>query len=135
MREPLISNVPLLQKALDHIEAYPEEWDQDTWGTRSSCGTTACLAGHIALLTGWEPGNAHTTPDLPGGEEWSIVVKDGRYVPVSEVALEELGVPAGRDPSDQVRNLFDSTNTRFDLWSLGHILTNGQLTLPADLSD
>lgn len=35
----------LLDAALTYIEHHPDEWDQGNW----HCGTTACLAGHIAV--------------------------------------------------------------------------------------
>src|SRR6476619_6827832 len=44
-------NVPLLLKALDHIEHHPDEWDQEKW----ICGTTACFAGHAVLIDGGVP--------------------------------------------------------------------------------
>lgn len=42
MTEPT-PNLPLLRKILDHIDAHPEEHDQETW--ESACGTTRCVAG------------------------------------------------------------------------------------------
>lgn len=41
-------NVPLLRQTLAYIEAHPEEWNQTTW----RCGTSACFAGHAAILDG-----------------------------------------------------------------------------------
>lgn len=42
----------ILAGAMAHIDAHPEEWNQLTW----ICGTTACLAGRIAIMAGAKPG-------------------------------------------------------------------------------
>lgn len=49
------ANVPLLLKTLAHIEAHPQEWDQERW----ICGTTACFAGRAAILDGAEFSSVH----------------------------------------------------------------------------
>ena len=41
-------NLELLDLALNYIDEHPEEWDQSTW----DCGTTACIAGHMARIAG-----------------------------------------------------------------------------------
>ena len=38
------------EAVLDVIERNPEKHDQGVWGEQNACGTTACVAGHIALL-------------------------------------------------------------------------------------
>jgi hypothetical protein len=48
-------NLEKLDAAIAHIEAHPEEHDQNWWFRKRDCGTTACLAGTLALLDGWEP--------------------------------------------------------------------------------
>jgi hypothetical protein len=45
-------NVPLLRKTMEYIEAHPQEWDQDEWVAKGSCGTTMCFAGTAAYLMG-----------------------------------------------------------------------------------
>lgn len=58
-------NIPLLRKTLEHIVAFPEEWDQTVWGAApleqlpeltkentQACGTAFCFAGHALLLSG-----------------------------------------------------------------------------------
>lgn len=120
-------NVPLLQKALDHIEQHPEEWRQAVWGmatSLNSCGTVACLAGHIALMDGWTP-----TYDERVGDEWFGVKRDGHITSVSHAAGRALGV----DPVVGNDYLFAGNNTREDLWRIANELTGGQLTLPMDL--
>lgn len=44
-----------LDSALAAIEAEPRRWRQRQWFTRTSCGTTCCLAGMVAVQAGWEP--------------------------------------------------------------------------------
>ena len=51
-------NVPLLRKTLEHIEAHPEQWNQEFW----RCGTGMCFAGTACDLDGGEwmaDGSAH----------------------------------------------------------------------------
>ncbi len=43
-------NTQLLQEVVDYIETHPEEWDQDSWANKGTCGTTLCFAGTTALL-------------------------------------------------------------------------------------
>lgn len=55
-----MADIAKLDAALAHIEAHPEEWRQQTYGSRSpSCGTVGCLAYHVAVLDGaeisWSP--------------------------------------------------------------------------------
>ena len=44
-----------LVAALSYIETHPEEWNQEAW----VCGSSACLGGRVALMTGrvmeWNP--------------------------------------------------------------------------------
>lgn len=132
-------NVPLLQKALDHIEQHPEEWRQGSWGmatSLNSCGTAACLAGHIVLIDGWTPiydEEGSPTPSDRFGHEWEAVNKDGRIEPVSEAAREALGVESVHVEGLPHSYLFAGDNKREDLWRIANLLTDGQLTLPMDL--
>lgn len=48
--ETTVPNMPLIDAALAHIQAYPGEWDQQNW----RCGTKGCMAFHIAQLSGAE---------------------------------------------------------------------------------
>lgn len=40
--------IAIYQKALRHIEAHPELWNQENW-----CGTACCIAGHIVKNEGY----------------------------------------------------------------------------------
>jgi hypothetical protein len=54
-------NVPLLRKTMEHIEAHPQEWDQQVW----RCGTTMCFAGTACDLDGGQWADA----DMPEDED------------------------------------------------------------------
>lgn len=47
---PAHCNDDLAYAALDYIREHPEEWDQSKYICRTSCGTTACFAGRVALI-------------------------------------------------------------------------------------
>lgn len=40
--------------AIGFIRLNPDLHDQETWGRRTSCGTTMCLAGHIVVQAGYQ---------------------------------------------------------------------------------
>jgi len=42
----------LAQYIVDMLERDPDLHEQDTWGRETPCGTTMCIAGHAAFLTG-----------------------------------------------------------------------------------
>jgi uncharacterized protein YjbI with pentapeptide repeats len=50
-------NIELLDRALAHIDAHPEQWDQTAW-----CGTAQCIAGWVCTLAGVKHDD-DTTPD------------------------------------------------------------------------
>ena len=146
----IVKNVPLLQKALDHIEAHPEEWDQHHWGLKTSCGTVACLAGHITLADGWTPVLDEDSTDDYGNRAWAGIFKEGedhRYVDpatqqpyetVEQVALDVLGIDL-TDWSMWIGSgngyLFGGQHDREDVWRIANAMTGGQLTLPFDLQE
>lgn len=43
-------NMERLEAVLTKIKDHPESHDQGTWGHKTQCGTTACFAGHAALM-------------------------------------------------------------------------------------
>lgn len=109
-------NVPLLEKVMAHIEAHPEEWNQDMWVTlpgsesailaklegRTYCGTAYCFAGHVVHMAGYD----FHDPEKGG----HFVTVDGGARLTSEVAACELGL----DPEDAT-DLFWASNTLEDL--------------------
>ncbi|MFJ8153920.1 hypothetical protein [Streptomyces sp. NPDC094468] len=80
---------------LDRIEQYPEMFDMNNWavlptgvlepGDDIQCGTTMCIAGWAAHLTGY---TLHRTPDGLG----AYARKDGRRYEVEFAAARVLGV-------------------------------------------
>lgn len=45
-------NTELLNRTLNYIEAHLDEWDQEYWARRTSCGTSYCFAGTAVVLSG-----------------------------------------------------------------------------------
>jgi hypothetical protein len=108
-------NAELAYRALDHIDAFPEQHEQGVWIANNACGTVACLAGRVCLLSGDQPDddiyeNDRTAGVLPAGADEST--------DVSERAAELLGLP-GYDPESAYGHpLFNARNTRDDLGRL-----------------
>lgn len=75
----------LALKALEYIEAHPEEWDQETW----RCGTQCCIAGHVARIAGctW----ANPRDDEEDFED--VLTPDGTWrLTAQEAARQLLGL-------------------------------------------
>jgi hypothetical protein len=103
-------NIELAYKALDHIDAHPEQWDQGIWIIESECGTVGCFAGWAVLLAGGTVGltAGRYDPVVTGGPEGivGLIVDDA-----AEVLLRSDCIAGNRD-------LFDPHNTRGDLGRL-----------------
>jgi hypothetical protein len=89
----------LLDRALAAIDADPSTWKQSTW----ACDTGGCIAGHIAHIV--------------TGKTWPELVELGQGV--QSVATDALGLT-------NVRGLFESVNSRFDLQVWRDILAGVQ---------
>ncbi|KUJ70827.1 hypothetical protein ACZ90_00470 [Streptomyces albus subsp. albus] len=48
-------NVTLMRAIREQITSHPETHFQATWGRYTECGTTHCIAGWAAVLTGAKP--------------------------------------------------------------------------------
>jgi hypothetical protein len=59
-------NLEKLDEAIAYIEKHPEQHDQATWFRRYTCGSTACLAGHVAILDGWTLIDGHGMAEKAG---------------------------------------------------------------------
>ncbi len=77
-------NFERLDAAITHAVENPDEFDMGSWFERSTCGTTACLAGTVAVQAGW-------TPVFGEWLQAEDVVRDGVRHPVWDVARELLG--------------------------------------------
>jgi len=109
-------NVPALRKTLEWVEAEAargEEsaWRQESYATRTACGTAFCAAGYVAAeLVGARPHfDAVADPD---GELVTdvCVLPDGEFASIDSVAREELGLT-----SRESMRLFDGTNSLEDV--------------------
>lgn len=118
-------NVALLAKALDW--AYEQdarracgetsEWDQGAW-----CGTAHCIAGEVALLTGWR---MH-------GNSMFVTREDGAGVEedfVDHVAADALGLTDA-----QAAGLFSGSNSLEMLYEIAAELTDDAITPPPGLT-
>lgn len=87
-------NLEKLDEAIAWIEAHPEDHSQSSYFARGSCGTTACLAGTVAVLAGWRPD--WTRPDWsddPGAWETTGRVRRAGAVSTAwDVAAEVLDI-------------------------------------------
>ena len=75
----------------DIIDSDPERFNMAFWEHRSDCGTTACIAGHAALLhnDGWIQSRYGSTTSLcPPNDEWEI--RQGRRLGLTEEAAKEM---------------------------------------------
>lgn len=79
-------NLDKLDAAIEWIEAHPEQHDQGDPFARRECGTTACLAGILCLLDGWEPAWEDDEE-----EDAYFAVKNGEKRNAMRLARELLG--------------------------------------------
>jgi uncharacterized Fe-S radical SAM superfamily protein PflX len=101
-------NLPLIDDVMHHIDTHPEQHGQSYW----FCGTTACVAGHVALLSGWRPVfKAPCELAFCDCQTFtSQVEKDGERRRVSDLAQDLLQIDA-----DTADRLFYGGNTVDDL--------------------
>lgn len=85
----------------------PNEWIQENWLTKLSCGTACCLAGKVALDDGGKP-YLHDDERWEDTFEYDIAAQvtfGGEPVRVSEYAQGALGLTG-----EQRLELFEGTN-------------------------
>lgn len=106
-----MTNFEQLDAAIDYAVQHPDQFDMSDWfqrDSRSSCGTTACLAGTVAHINGWRP------EPLVGDEEtseWAFARKDDRVRPVEVIGAELL------DISGEQLNIFYRSSIRGVIYS------------------
>jgi hypothetical protein len=49
----MMENKELGRLVIKQAEAFPESFYMGTWARETPCGTTACIAGHALLLSGY----------------------------------------------------------------------------------
>lgn len=79
-------NLPLLKRLRTRFlrMQHAEHFNMDTWGTKTECGTTACIAGHALLLAGYRMRRAAYDG------EYEFVSPKGRVVHPPIAARREL---------------------------------------------
>jgi hypothetical protein len=93
----MTKNFALLRKTMEHIEAHPQEWDQQTWITKADCGTVACFAGWAVLLAHPEAEAVYGVPCSCGACDRvaataNAVRLGGRKASIEDVARDALGL-------------------------------------------
>ena len=91
-----MKNKALLQAAWDYIKTNPEDYDQANW-IKINCGTTGCIAYHVARLAGAELRPLTTLQELEKSRYQYIYVSimklpTGNEVFVYDFAANELGL-------------------------------------------
>jgi hypothetical protein len=83
-------NVELMEKVRDKIRENPDRHDQNSWAVRMPCGTTYCIAGWTAVLSGatidWDSDEEHAYADT---------VNNGAEA-ICEYAQDQLGLESYR---------------------------------------
>lgn len=116
-------NVELLEKVMHHILDHPEEHDQTMWFRKNTCGTAACFAGHVALLSGYQPGSWQLGWD--GTTISSCAVGEGGTDEVPDLAQDLLCLT-----KDQANMLFYGENTVPELQVMVKDLVDGNPITP-----
>jgi len=130
-------NAELAYAVLDHIDAHPEQWDQERWwrsadmAPGTACGTAGCFAGWAVALSGGQIARGEHTADArvaSGLAAWA-----GAYVPVAAAALLGLSMedPHSEDEAENLE-LFDQDNTREDFGRLVAEIFGPRPTLARD---
>jgi hypothetical protein len=112
-------NVPLFHRIMKHVYQNPQEWDQNSWGTRG-CQTSFCIAGHAVHFASENRPGMHLIWDR---DDLALVRVSGQSVQIQDVAIEELDLDY-----DDAYTLFRTWNA-MDVWRKVAELTNGQVTL------
>jgi len=108
-------NAELAYRALDHIDANPDQHDQRVWISKDSCGTVACLAGWVCLLAGDKPAYEPYGEDPETELVTVLSVGTPAYdMGVPRRAADLLGIPYD-STSLFGHRLFSADNTREDL--------------------
>lgn len=105
-------DIPRARKVLEHLVAHPEEHDQNFYGQRLPCGTTACIAGTVLLM---DP-DADVRWEQDMRDMISASVNGGDHQEPDEAAAELLGL--SRTDSDHLFFTMDKTKaiTTFAAW-------------------
>lgn len=116
-------NAALLRSTLDYIKTHPEQWNQKTW----HCGTTACFAGHAAILAGCRWGHLESSAVILTEALETLVpswrIEDfGSYRVTSAAAAATVALGL---TESQANALFASYNTLESLEEIVEALIDG----------
>lgn len=118
-------NIPNMRKTLEIMASDPSLVNMGSWvNNLASCGTTACMAGHAAVLVG----------------EWCMttsgandVMVDGKRRPIDLVGAEVLGL------SGTLADAFFLRTSRLNgrdavavLYRMAELVTNGEIAMPIE---
>jgi hypothetical protein len=70
-----VTNFAELDATIDYAVDHPEEFDMSTWGTIRTCGTTACLAGTVAIRNGYRLAESGVPYSISAGQRNNGVVQ------------------------------------------------------------
>ena len=76
-----MENQYLAEMIIKQIDAFPESFAMDQWGSVTSCGTVACLAGHAMLHCGYRLAGV-TKTDWMGIQYQAFLFTDDDGIPV-----------------------------------------------------
>lgn len=96
-----IPNWPLLMEAIEYIIDHPEEYSQSSW----RCGSTRCVAGWIAQLSGGQWADLDSIYIWPKG----VVHDEANLVDVDKCAIEALGVEYDYCDSESTSEIISDT--------------------------
>jgi hypothetical protein len=119
-------DVPRLRKELEFITAHRERWLQNTWVSRTECGTVGCLAGNIVLNAGYRP-------FYDADRDSTSYVRDGERSSTNTYWIRDLATSILGLTERQADDLFRSSNTLYELWWIASELTHGEIQVPADV--
>jgi hypothetical protein len=124
------------------IKANPSMWDQRTWGRKSVCRTTACIAGHGVLLAGGDLiynltaqqsiiADDVVVSSLPEAIRREAMVIDHTFETsgnngkaVNAVGIEYAAAALFGITSWQANDMFNSSNTMEDLEAMVMAIVN-----------
>jgi hypothetical protein len=106
--KPPEPNMPLLRRILHQIDEHPETYEQSVYASDSPCGTSYCVAGHAAVMSGAKPYWQRLDPLSTEPYFRADETEDGEMIRV--VAQQALGLT-----DDEACQLFDSENCREDV--------------------
>lgn len=124
-------NVLRLRERLEFITRNRQHHDQGIWAEQrgnTACGTTGCLAGWTALEYGKDQLWSESKEKWVGDTKVTVIEfkpRDGEWW--------DLGADLLELPYDIADELFEGTNSLWDLWNISNIITNGQIEIPGEV--